>query len=203
MTSRDAARGRPSGGARRPACRRTADTGRVGCQIGPSVKVKPRANLTDRRVRVDQVLEFAAAAWHASSLVIPSLSLRPGTNCACGSDWTIGPGTGILQPRRRRPRFDHGRTIVHRQHEARALASTFLIAAFLCALGRAVVAGRLRLHVVVLAERLDDLVVDVVDDVAADRRHALGGLTMTFIEPSVCAAGGLAEDAGHQFDRAG
>ena len=64
------------------------------------------------------------------------------------------------------------------------------------------VAGRLRLAVIVLAERLHDLVVDVVDDVAANRRHALGGVNVHVHRPFGMRARGLAEDAGHQFDRA-
>ena len=64
------------------------------------------------------------------------------------------------------------------------------------------VAGGLRLAVIVLAERLHDLVVDVVDDVAANRRHALGGVNVDVHRPFGMRARRLAEDAGHQFDRA-
>ena len=35
-----------------------------------------------------------------------------------------------------------------------------------------------RLAVIVLAERLHDLVVDVIEDIATNRRHALGGVNV-------------------------
>ena len=60
---------------------------------------------------------------------------------------------------------------MHRQDER--VLQRLLHRRFLLALRRRVVAGRLRLELEDLEERLDDLVLDVVDDVAADAGRAL------------------------------
>ena len=64
------------------------------------------------------------------------------------------------------------------------------------------IAGGPRLAVIVLTERLHDLVVDVVEDVAANRRHALGGVNVHVHRPFRMRGRRLAKDARHQFDRA-
>jgi hypothetical protein len=88
---------------------------------------------------------------------------------------------------------------VRRRHEA-GVGQHLLDRRLLGALGGAVVAGGLGLAVVVLAERPHNLIMDVVDDVAANRRHALGGVNVHVHRPFSARARGLAEDAGHQFD---
>ncbi len=65
------------------------------------------------------------------------------------------------------------------------------------------IAGRLRLAVVDLVEGFDDLVVDVVDHVAADRRDPLGGVDVDVHRALGVGVGRLAIDAGNQLDRPG
>src|SRR5207253_10149166 len=67
---------------------------------------------------------------------------------------------------------------------------------FLLALRRRVVAGRLRLELEDLEERLDDLVLDVVDDVAADAGRSLRGVDEHVHRALGVAAGALAANAG-------
>ena len=83
------------------------------------------------------------------------------------------------------------------------MLSSFLIARLLLALGGAVVAGDARLHPADLVERLDDLVVEVVDHVAADGGDALGGVDVHVHGAFGVGAGRLAVDAGADLGGAG
>ncbi len=162
---------------------------------------EPGADLTDRRIGVDQILEFRPQRRMRHRFVLPSVVAQAGNQLRFGSVWSDRAGNGILHPRHDDPAFDPGRTIVHRQNEA-GVGEHFLDRALLGALGHAVVAGRLRLAVVVLPEGLHDLVVDVVDDVAANRRDAFGGVNVHVHRSFGMCVRGLAEDAGHEFNRA-
>jgi hypothetical protein len=90
---------------------------------------------------------------------------------------------------------------VDRQHEARR-GDHLLDRRLLLPLGGAVVAGDARLHVADFAERFDQLVVDVVKHVAADRRHPFRGLDDDVHRAFGVPAGRLADQSGHQFGRA-
>ena len=63
--------------------------------------------------------------------------------------------------------FDERRSIMDRRHEARARNDLF-DRGFILTLRRAVIAGDARLHVANLTEGFDELVIDIVDQIAAD-----------------------------------
>ena len=65
------------------------------------------------------------------------------------------------------------------------------------------VAGGARLGVMDLVEGRHDLVVNIVDHVAADRRDSVGGMNMDVHRALGVGIGGIAIDARHQFDRPG
>jgi len=125
----------------------------------------------------------------------------PETNCAGAR---IGPPVQarVLQAADHLPGFDQRRPVVDRQNEARR-GDHLLDRRFLLALGRAVVAGDARLHVADFAERFDQLIVDVVEHVAADRRHPFRRLDDDVHRAFGVAARRLADQSGHQFGRAG
>ena len=54
-----------------------------------------------------------------------------------------------------------------------------------------------------LVEGRHDLVVEIIDHVAADRGDAVGGVNVDVHRALGVGVGGLAVDAGHQLDRAG
>src|SRR5712692_2489805 len=121
--------------------------------------------------------------------------------CEAVDDGRLGPGhrfgqagddTAALQPRGR---------VVHGQDER--VLERFLNRRLLLALGVPVVAGRLRLVVEDLVPRLDDLVLDVVEDVAADAGRALGRLDKDVHRALGVAARHLADDAGRDLLRSG
>src|SRR3984957_365229 len=102
----------------------------------------------------------------------PALSWEPAALRQRLYDWA---GYGVAQPGDNLAALDHGRKIVDRQHEAR-LVEHLLDRRFLLPLGGAVVAGHARLHVADLAEGFDDLIVEVINHVTADRSVSFGGL---------------------------
>ena len=135
---------------------------------------EPRAQLADRRIGVDQVLEFRPQRrmGHRSALLVVvqagnQLRLRQ-RSARSGRE----PGLAGVRRRRRLRSWPGGRAPA----AGSGVVEQLLDRALLGPLGEAVVAGRLRLGVMGLAEGLDDLVVDIVDHVAADRRDALGGM---------------------------
>ena len=91
---------------------------------------------------------------------------------------------------------------MHRQHEARAGDHLF-DRGLLVALADPVIAGDARLHVADFVEGFDELIVDVVEHVAANGGHAFRGFHDHVHRTFGVAAGGLANDAGHQLGRPG
>src|SRR5438105_15907342 len=104
-------------------------------------------------------------------------------------------GDGMLESRDHAAARHAGREVVDRDHDV-AGVERLLDRRLLLALRRAVVAGRGRLVVEDLPGRVDDLVVDVVDDVAADAgRLAPGKLDRDVHRALRVTAGRLADDA--------
>ena len=105
------------------------------------------------------------------------------------------PGDAVERPADDLAALQHGRAVVGRQHEARAvqrLADRRLLGP----LAPAVVAGHRRVVGHHLQVAVDELVLDVVEHVAADVRHALVGVDQDVHRPLGVAARGLDADAG-------
>src|SRR4051812_48595725 len=93
--------------------------------------------------------------------------------------------------------LDLGGAIVHRQQVPR-IAEQLFDGGLLRAFGGAVVAGGARLPVMNLVEGRDDLVVEVVDDVAADGCYAVGGFDDDVHRAFGVGVGGVTVNPGHQ-----
>src|SRR5262245_14469555 len=114
-------------------------------------------------------------------------------------DRLLRPGYGASdQPGQDEAVLDTGRPVVDRQHE-RARVERLLDRRALLPLGGALVPGRLGLVVEHLVDRVDDLVLDVVDHVPADTRRPFRRLDEDVHRAVGVAAGGLADDAGEDL----
>ena len=129
-----------------------------------------RGELLDRRVRVDQLAPLGPEDLVRHGR--PRSGREPGARRQGRDD---RPRHLVEQPADDPPALDLGRPVVDRQQVA-GVGEQLLDRRLFLPLGRAVIAGDLRLHLLGDPERLDDLVVEVVDHVAADRRHAVGGV---------------------------
>src|SRR5215469_4012618 len=142
-----------------------------GCQIGPSVKVNPPASRsTGASGSISSENSRRIAEWRIECLRASGREPLPPRQ---GLD--DRPGNAVLQPADDVPGLDERRTVVDRQHETRTGDDLF-DCGFLLALRGAVVSGDARLHIADLAEGFDQLVVDVVEHVAADRCDPFVGL---------------------------
>jgi hypothetical protein len=99
-----------------------------------------------------------------------------------------------------RTAFDLGRAVMDRQQIARA-GEQLLDRGFLGALAGAVISGRARLGVVNLIVGRDDLVVEIIDHIAADGGDAVRGVNMDVHRALGMRVGGFTIDAWHQFNR--
>ena len=141
--------------------------------------------------------------WPAPSVETDAQTAATGSanSAANSSTGHSGPGTSCFSRATTRPPSTRaGKSCSGR---TKSWLSARLIAAFSSRLRHRVVARRLRLVGERLVPRLDDLVLDVVDDVAADAGGALGGLDEDVHRAFRVAAGGLADDPVVDLVRAG
>src|SRR6185295_4810457 len=168
-------------------------------QIGPSVNVKPVPTWpTAAQLSISSSNSRLTTTCDICVPLARRLSREPVTR---RQRLRQRPGHLVLQTADDLATLHLGGAVVHRQQEL-CLAQQLLDRRLLLALSGSVVAGDARFHPADLVVGLDDLVMEVVDYVAADSGNALGRVDVHVHGAFCVRARSLAIDAGADLGRA-